>query len=64
MELQPFDLSLGISANLTANDEPFEVFAVGLSPQGAVKGPLVHIPNLGCEAVSFNMPRDMARELA
>jgi aminopeptidase Y len=36
---------------------------VGLSPQGAVKGPLVHIPNLGCEAVSLTMPHDMAGEL-
>jgi hypothetical protein len=49
--LQPFDLSLGISANLTINNAPLEVFAVGLAPGGSVSGSIVHIPNLGCDAV-------------
>lgn len=50
--LQPFDLSLGVSANLTLNDAPTEVFAVSLSPQGSVTGEVVVIPNLACDAVS------------
>jgi hypothetical protein len=49
--LQPFNLSLGISANLTINNAPLEVFAVGLAPGGSVSGSIVHIPNLGCDAV-------------
>jgi len=53
--LQPFDLSLGISANLTVNDAPLEVFAVGLAPGGSVSGSIVHIPNLGCDAVRFRL---------
>lgn len=52
--LQPFDLSLGVSANLTVNDVALEVFAVGLSPQGTISGEIVHIPNLACEAVSIS----------
>jgi hypothetical protein len=51
--LQPFDLSLGVSANLTNNGVSMEVFAVGLSPAGHVTGPLVYVPNLGCETVSI-----------
>lgn len=51
--LQPFDLYLGVSANLTVNDAALEVYAVGLSPSGAVKAPVVVATNLGCEAVSL-----------
>ncbi|KAL2070124.1 hypothetical protein VTL71DRAFT_14804 [Oculimacula yallundae] len=57
VSLQPFDLALGISANLTVNAAPLEVFAVGLSPGGSVGGSLVHIPNLGCEKSDF--PADL-----
>lgn len=50
--LQPFDLSLGVSANVTVNDVALEVFAVGLSPGGTISGELVNIPNLACDPVS------------
>ena len=53
--LESFDLSLGVSANLTNNGTPMEAFAVGLSPAGHVSGPLVYVPNLGCESVSFKV---------
>jgi hypothetical protein len=49
---QPFDLALGISANLTNNEVAMEAFAVGLAPAGDVSGPLVYVPNLGCATVS------------
>ena len=51
VSLQPFDLSLGVSANLTVNNKALEVYAVGLSPQGTVSGEIVVIPNLACDAV-------------
>ncbi|TVY21126.1 Leucine aminopeptidase 2 [Lachnellula arida] len=53
--LEPFDLSLGVSANLTNNGSSMEVFAVGLSPAGHVSGPLVYVPNLGCETGGISM---------
>lgn len=52
LELQPFNLSVGVSANLTVENKTLEVYAVGLAPSGHVSGPLVSIPNLGCDAVS------------
>jgi aminopeptidase Y len=52
IELQPFNLTVGKSANLTAGNETIEAYAVGLAPSGHVSGPLVAIPNLGCEEVS------------
>ncbi|KAF2181525.1 leupeptin-inactivating enzyme 1 precursor [Zopfia rhizophila CBS 207.26] len=53
IELQPLDLALGVEANLTANNRTVEVYAVTLAPGGHVSGPLVSIPNLGCEAADF-----------
>ncbi|TVY37531.1 putative leucine aminopeptidase [Lachnellula subtilissima] len=52
--LEAFELSLGVSANLTNNGTPMEAFAVGLSPAGHVSGPLVYVPNLGCESADFS----------
>jgi hypothetical protein len=57
VSLQPFDLSVGISANLTVNDVALEVFPVGLSPQGTVSGELAHIPFSGCDPADF--PTDL-----
>lgn len=51
--LEPFDLSLGIGANLTNNGISMETFAVGLAPAGHVSGPLIYVSNLGCETVSL-----------
>lgn len=51
VSLQPFDLSLGVSANLTLNGTPLEVFATALSPAGDVSGEVVVIPNLACDPV-------------
>lgn len=59
VSLQPFDLSVGVSATLSVDDKPLEVFAVGLSPSGTAKGPLVHIPNLACDEVSFLLLSDL-----
>ena len=53
VSLQPWDLSLGATANLTVGGAAMEVFAVGLAPAGVISGPLVYVPNLGCEAVSI-----------
>ena len=51
VSLQPFDLSLGVSANLTLNGTPLEVFATDLSPAGDVTGEVVVVSNLACEPV-------------
>jgi hypothetical protein len=51
-ELQPFQLYVGESANLTTNGASIEVFGVTLSPSGSVTAPLVSVANVGCEAVS------------
>tara|TARA_R110002060_G_scaffold71605_2_gene80245 strand:- start:77 stop:409 length:333 start_codon:yes stop_codon:yes gene_type:complete len=48
---QPYTMLLHAAANLTVNKKPVEVYALGMSPSGKAKGPLVHIPNLGCEKV-------------
>jgi hypothetical protein len=45
------ELSVGINATLTANNKTIEAFATTLAPAGKVSGPLVAIPNLGCEEV-------------
>lgn len=52
VKLQGVPLLVGISANLTANNKTIEVFPVTLAPAGKVSGPLVAVPNLGCEEVS------------
>lgn len=52
VELQPLPLAIGESANVTANNKTIEAYAVTLAPSGHVSGPLVAIPNLGCEEVS------------
>lgn len=49
---QPMPLSVGVSANLTVNGKDVAVDAVGLAPGGSASGPLVAIPNLGCEEVN------------
>jgi hypothetical protein len=53
VELQPVPLVIGVSANLTANNKTIEVYPTTLAPGGNVTGPLVAIPNLGCDEVSF-----------
>jgi aminopeptidase Y len=40
-----------VSANLTVNNAPLEVFGVSLAPGGSVTGKIVAVANLGCEAV-------------
>jgi hypothetical protein len=52
LELQPFNLTVGESANLTVNGKSYDVAAVGLAPSGHVSAPLVAVANLGCEEVS------------
>lgn len=53
VSLQPFDLLLGVSANLTVNGSPLEVYAVSLSPAGNISGEVVVIPNFACSPVSI-----------
>ena len=53
VELQGVPLLVGVSANLTANGKEIEVYSVTLAPSGSVSGPLVAIPNLGCEEVRY-----------
>lgn len=53
VHLQPVPLLVGVSANLTANNKTIEAFPTTLAPQGDVTGPLVAIPNLGCEEVGL-----------
>lgn len=48
---QPYPMLLHVAANLTVNEKSLEVYALGMSPSGKAKGPLVHIPNLGCAKV-------------
>lgn len=52
VETQAVPLNIGSNASLTANNKTIEAFAVTLAPGGNVTGPLVAIPNLGCEEVS------------
>lgn len=42
---------LHVDANLTINGKALEVYSLGMSPSGKAKGPVVHIPNLGCDKV-------------
>ncbi|KAF2131246.1 Zn-dependent exopeptidase [Dothidotthia symphoricarpi CBS 119687] len=53
VKLQGVPLTVGVSANLTANNKTIEVYPVTLAPAGDVSGPLVAIPNLGCEEADF-----------
>ncbi|KAF2001660.1 Zn-dependent exopeptidase [Amniculicola lignicola CBS 123094] len=53
LKTQAVPLLIGISANLTAAGKPIEVFPVTLAPSGHASGPLVNIPNLGCEESDF-----------
>ncbi|KAF2852834.1 Zn-dependent exopeptidase [Plenodomus tracheiphilus IPT5] len=53
VETQAVPLNIGYNASLTANNQPIEAFAVTLAPGGNVTGPLVAIPNLGCEEADF-----------
>ncbi|KAF2705406.1 Zn-dependent exopeptidase [Pleomassaria siparia CBS 279.74] len=53
VELQPVPIRIGVSANLTASNQSIEVYPVSLAPSGHVTGPLVAIPNLGCDASDF-----------
>lgn len=46
-------LNIGYNATLTANNKTIEAFAVTLAPGGNVTGPLVAIPNLGCEEARY-----------
>jgi hypothetical protein len=49
--LQGVELSVGINATLVANNKTIEAFTTTLAPAGNATGPLVAIPNLGCEEV-------------
>ncbi|OAL43195.1 Zn-dependent exopeptidase [Pyrenochaeta sp. DS3sAY3a] len=53
VETQAVPLNIGYNATLTANNKTIEAFAVTLAPGGNVTGPLVAIPNLGCEEADF-----------
>jgi Zn-dependent M28 family amino/carboxypeptidase len=54
VELQPVPLNIGYNATLTANNKTIEAFAVTLAPGGTASGPLVAVPNLGCNASDFD----------
>jgi hypothetical protein len=54
--LQGVELSVGINATLTANNKTIEAFTTTLAPAGNATGPLVAIPNLGCEEADFTEP--------
>ncbi|KAL6703350.1 hypothetical protein ACN47E_009768 [Coniothyrium glycines] len=53
VETQAVPLNIGYNATLTANNKTIEAFATTLAPGGTVTGPLVAIPNLGCEEADF-----------
>ncbi|CAO2647686.1 Nn.00g086080.m01.CDS01 [Neocucurbitaria sp. VM-36] len=53
VETQAVPLNIGYNASLTANNKTIEAYAVTLAPGGNVTGPLVAIPNLGCEEADF-----------
>jgi aminopeptidase Y len=57
--LQPYEMLLNVDANLTVNGTPLEVYSLGMSPSGKAKGPLVHIPNLGCDKVVAKHPHNV-----
>ncbi|KAH9219245.1 putative leucine aminopeptidase 2 [Leptodontidium sp. 2 PMI_412] len=58
---QPYPMLLHVAANLTVNEKSLEVYALGMSPSGKAKGPLVHIPNLGCAKSDF--PTDLTGKI-
>lgn len=51
--LQGVELSVGVNATLTANNKTIEAYTTTLAPAGDATGPLVAIPNLGCEEADF-----------
>jgi hypothetical protein len=53
VSLQGVELSIGVNATLTANNKTIEAFATTLAPNGNATGPVVAIPNLGCEEADF-----------
>jgi len=58
VSLQGVELSVGINATLTANNKTIEAYASTLAPAGNATGPLVAIPNLGCEEADFTESLD------
>ncbi|KAF2260286.1 leupeptin-inactivating enzyme 1 precursor [Lojkania enalia] len=53
VSLQGVELAIGGGANVTANNNTIEAYSVTLGPSGHASGPLVSIPNLGCEESDF-----------
>ena len=53
LELQPWEILIGTSGNLTVNGEAIEAYAVALAPGGNVSGPLKAVPNLGCDETDY-----------
>lgn len=51
--LQGVELSVGVNATLVANNKTIEAYTTTLAPAGSASGPLVAIPNLGCEEADF-----------
>lgn len=54
VETQAVPLNIGYNASFKANNKTIEAYAVTLAPGGTASGPLVAIPNLGCEEVSYS----------
>jgi Zn-dependent M28 family amino/carboxypeptidase len=50
---QDVPLNIGYNATLSANNKTIEAYAVTLAPGGNVTGPLVAIPNLGCNEEDY-----------
>jgi Zn-dependent M28 family amino/carboxypeptidase len=50
---QDVPLNIGYNATLRANNKTIEAYAVTLAPGGNVTGPLIAIPNLGCNEEDF-----------
>ncbi|KAG4439944.1 hypothetical protein IFR05_004570 [Cadophora sp. M221] len=58
---QSYPMLLHVAANLTVNEKSLEVYALGMSPSGKARGPLVHVPNLGCQKSDF--PADLTGKI-
>ncbi|KAF1842536.1 Zn-dependent exopeptidase [Cucurbitaria berberidis CBS 394.84] len=53
VETQAVPLNIGTNATLKANNKDIKAYPVTLAPGGNVTGPLVAIPNLGCNETDF-----------
>lgn len=61
--LEPFPISVGVSANLTVDGKSLEAFALTIAPAGSASAEIAVVANLGCSAVGNPVYMCVARTL-